>query len=50
VVLSVNSLVTIQRGIANPPGELPIWGMLTIVTAAIAVLMFANVRSDGSGF
>jgi hypothetical protein len=23
-VLSVNSLVAIQRGIANPPGELPI--------------------------
>ena len=48
-VLSVNSLVAIQRGIATPPGELPIWGPLTIFTAAIAVLMFANVRSDRSG-
>jgi hypothetical protein len=45
-VLSVNSLVAIQRGIASPPGELPIWGPLTIFTAAIAVLTFANVRSD----
>ena len=49
-VLSVNSLVAIQRGIANPPGELPIWGTLTIFTAAVAVLVFANVRSDRSGF
>ena len=48
-VLSVNSLVAIQRGIANPPGELPIWGTLTIFTAAVAVLVFANVRSDRSG-
>jgi hypothetical protein len=49
-VLSVNSLVAIQRGVANPPGELPIWGPLTIFTAAMAVLMFANVRSDRSAF
>jgi hypothetical protein len=49
-VLSVNSLVAIQRGIANRPGELPIWGTLTIFTAAVAVLVFANVRSDRSGF
>jgi hypothetical protein len=49
-VLSVNSLVAIQRGIARPPGELPIWAPLTIFTAAMAVLMLANVRSDCSGF
>ena len=49
-VLSVNSLVTIQRGIANPPGELPIWGPLTLFTAAMALLVFANVRSDRSRF
>jgi hypothetical protein len=49
-VLSVNSLVAIQRGIANPPGELPIWGTLTIFTAAVAVLVLSNVRSDRSGF
>ena len=49
-VLLVNSLVAIQRGIANPPGELPIWGPLTIFTVAMAILMFANVRSDRSWF
>jgi len=49
-VLSVNSLVAIKRGIANPPGELPIWGTLTIFTAAVVVLVLANVRSDRSGF
>jgi hypothetical protein len=45
-VLSVNSVVAIQRGIADAPGELPIWGPLTIFTAAIAVFMFVNVRSE----
>jgi hypothetical protein len=50
LVLSVNSLVAIQRGIASSPGELPIWGPLTIFTAAMTVLMFANVRSDRAGF
>lgn len=49
-VLSVNSLVAIQRGVTNPPGELPIWGTLTIFTAAVAVLLLSNVRSDRSGF
>ena len=49
-VLSVNSLVAIQRGIANPPGELPIWWTLTIFTAAVAILVFANVRSDRQDF
>jgi hypothetical protein len=48
-VLCVSSMVAIRRGIANPPGELPIWGPLTLFTAAMAVLLFANVRSDRSG-
>ncbi len=45
-VLSVNSLVAIQRGLANAPGELPIWGTLTIFTAAVALALLANVRRD----
>jgi len=48
-VLSVNSLVAMQRGIVRPPGELPIWAPLTIFTTAVAVLMFENVRSDRPG-
>jgi len=41
-VLSINSIVLIRRGLANAPGELPIWGTLTIVTATLALLLFAN--------
>lgn len=47
LVLSVNSLVLIRRGIASSPGELPIWGPLTIFTTAVAVVLLTNVRPDG---
>jgi len=42
LVLSVNSLVSIRRGLTVAPGELPIWGTLTVVMAAIAVLLLAR--------
>ena len=29
-VLSVNSAIAIQRGLADAPGELPIWGTLSV--------------------
>jgi len=44
VVLSVNSIVAIRRGLVTPPGELPIWGLLAVFTAAIAFVLLANVR------
>jgi hypothetical protein len=50
LVLSVNSVVAIQRGLTNPPGELPIWGTLTIFTGGVAVLLIANVRSERADF
>jgi hypothetical protein len=46
LVLSVNSLVLIQRGISSAPGELPMWGPLTVLTATIAGLILTNVRSE----
>jgi|SRR5215204_3277154 len=46
LVLSVNSAVAIHRGLTNSPGELPIWGTLTIITASMALVLFANVRSE----
>ena len=45
-VLSVNSLIAIQRGFADVPGELPIWGTLTIFTTSAAVSLLANVRQE----
>jgi hypothetical protein len=45
-VLSVNSMIAVQRGLATAPGELPVWGTLTALTAAMALLVLTNVRSE----
>ena len=45
-VLSVNSIVAIRRGLTNAPGELPIWGTLTIFTTIVALVLLANVRDE----
>jgi len=34
LVLSVNSAISISRGIVAAPGELPIWGTLLVLTSA----------------
>ena len=44
LVLSVNSIVAIRRGLAASPGELPIWLPLTIFTA-IAALALVNAST-----
>lgn len=46
LVLSVNTVVLVQRGIARAPGELPIWGPLTLLTATVAFVLLANIRSN----
>jgi hypothetical protein len=46
LVLSVNSVVAIQRGLASAPGELPIWGTLTLVTTVIALVLLANLQRE----
>ncbi len=43
-VLSFNAIVLIRRGLADAPGELPIWGPLTILTTTVACVLWANVR------
>jgi hypothetical protein len=48
LVLSVNSAVAIRRGLANAPGELPVWGTLFAVTGVIAFVLLANVRRGQS--
>jgi hypothetical protein len=50
LVLSVNSVAAINRGVTNAPGELPIWGTLTIITGSVALVLFASVRSERSEF
>ncbi len=44
-VLSLNSLIAIERGLATWPGELVIWGPLAAVTAMTTLLLLANVRT-----
>lgn len=47
LVLSVNSLAAIHRGLAKAPGELPMWGTLAILTTSITLLLLTNVRGEG---
>jgi hypothetical protein len=49
LVLSVNSVVLISRGLTKAPGELPIWGLLTIFTAIATLLLLrrgSKTRAD----
>ena len=50
LVLSVNSVVSIHLGPTNAPGELPIWGTLTLITGTVALGLFASVRSERAAF
>jgi len=44
LVLSTNSALAISRGIIEPPGEVPVWGTLCLLTAIATGALFANVR------
>ena len=46
LVLSVNSVIAIRRGLASAPGELPVWGTLLFVTTVSAVVLLANVQQE----
>jgi hypothetical protein len=46
LVLTVNSGVAIRRGFAAAPGEVPLWGTLTALTTAAALMLLRNV-DDG---
>jgi hypothetical protein len=46
LVLSVNSIVAIRRGLASVPCELPIWATLLVVTTAIALGLLASIQRE----
>ena len=48
LVLAVNSVVAIVGGLAEAPGEIPLWGTLAVATALATVLLLANVRGRKS--
>jgi hypothetical protein len=43
LVLSVNSVVAIQRGLTDAPGELPVWAALTMLLVTDAMVLLAKV-------
>lgn len=47
LVLSVNAVVAVGRGLVDPPGELPVWGTLMVLTTAatLVLLMRAGTRA-----
>ena len=42
LVLAVNSMLFLSLGLADPPGELPIWGTLALVTSVITLVLFSR--------
>jgi hypothetical protein len=46
LVLSVNSVVAIMRGLAAAPGELPIWGVLAVSTLTAIVVLLSNIKQE----
>ncbi len=49
LVLSVNSVIAIQRGLVEAPGELPIWGPLLLGTGLVAGTLLVNVGGGAVG-
>ena len=44
LVLTVNSLVSISRGLSEAPGETPLWGTLAVLTTAAALALLGGLR------
>jgi hypothetical protein len=49
LVLSVNSVIGFSLGLAQPPGELPLWAVLGVVTGAAAILLVVMARAGTAG-
>lgn len=47
IVLSVNSIVAICRGFVKAPGELPVWGVLTVATVISTFTLLRGLQSTG---
>jgi hypothetical protein len=48
LVLALGSAVAIARGLATAPGELPIWGTLTVLTTAAVVALLLSTSLPGA--
>jgi hypothetical protein len=48
LVLAINSMVLVRRDIVSFPGELRLWGALTVLTTTIALSILTNIRSEAT--
>jgi hypothetical protein len=46
-VLSVNAAVAISRGLADAPGELPVWGVLAVATMIATAALLRGFKGAG---
>ena len=44
LVLSVNAIIAVQRGVDASAGEVPLWGTLFVATTAATILLIASFR------
>jgi hypothetical protein len=49
LVLGVNSVVAVARGLSPAPGELPLWGPLAVATAAATAVLLTRAHHRGHG-
>ena len=42
LVLAINSAIAVSRGVADAPGEIPMWGALAVTTSAATLLLFVH--------
>ena len=42
IVLSTNSIIFVVRGLASPPGEIPLWVSLAVATSAATLLLLSH--------
>jgi hypothetical protein len=45
LALAAGSLVAIDRGLVDAPGEVPIWGILFLVTTAVTLSVFLEIKA-----
>lgn len=43
LVLALNSVIAIERGLVAPPGELAIWGPLAVLTMGAGHLLLKSI-------
>jgi hypothetical protein len=46
VVLTIGSVVMIRRGLAEAPGEVPVWGTLALLTIAATAVLLGSVAGE----